>query len=667
MSQSLLNIYEFGSYRIDAAKRLLFRDGEVVPLTPKCFEILVALVENRGAVIDKESLMKRVWPDSFVEEGNLTYNISILRKALGERAGERQYIATVPGRGYQFVATVNPFSLGSAEEALNGPAIDQTSQRVEKPHQQGEANAQRPEQNGHGTSMDYAQRIDSSINATRLSTEGTPASFGRYRLVFITVALATIAVIGAVGYLRSGGSTSEPIRKLAVLPLINGSDGQDLEYLSEGISESLINSLSQLAGVKVIARTSSFKYKGLAVDPNQVARELGVEAILTGRVALLGDNLQISTELMDARDNTQIWGEQYIRKASDLLLVQSEISTTIARKLRLKLTPPEQQQLAKRETFDPQAYEMILRGRFHREKEGTENLNTAVDYFKRAITVDPACAAGYAELSIMYTALSSRGILDPKEYLPQAEAAARKALDLDENLGEAHYALANLEANTWNWSAAGIDFERALELNPGLARARYRHAVYLSIMREHDRAVEEIERARELSPLSPRFRANVGMILLLARRYDEAVEVLKNTLDMDQSYGPARTYLGQTYAAKGMYREAIAAYQDAIKLGDDLGLSTQIHLGAAYAWAGQREKAQSILERLKTTREYVSAGLLPILYVALGEREQAFASLERAYNEHDPQLQYLGVYPEFDPIRSDPRFQDLMRRVGLPQ
>jgi tetratricopeptide (TPR) repeat protein len=238
---------------------------------------------------------------------------------------------------------------------------------------------------------------------------------------------------------------------------------------------------------------------------------------------------------------------------------------------------------------------------------------------------------------------------------------------LDGDLAEANYALANLETNTWRWAAAATDFERALELNPNLDRARFRHAVYLSIMGQSDQAFEEIERARELNPLSLRFRGNVGLVLLLTRRFDEAIKVLKNTLEMDPRSGEAQTFLGQAYAAKGMYPEAIAAFQEAIKLGDDLGVSTQIHLGAAYANAGQREKALATLKRLQTMREYVSPGLLPVLHIALGEREQAFTSLERAYAEHDPQLQYLGVYPGFDPIRSDQRFQDLMRRVGLPQ
>ena len=664
MTRQTQGIQEFGPYRLDAAKRLLLRAGEVVPLTPKCFEILLVLVENSGEVIDKQRLMNRVWPDSFVEEGNLTYNISVLRKALGERANEHHYIVTVPGRGYQFVAGVTEVSL------------DGTKRSGQAPSEAGGAFITKPALELNEAVVESRKTVvlspvmeadkDGLASPTERESVKKAARIGRHKFVAVVV-ITLVAFIGAGAYLLSGRNSQRPPSTVAVLPFANSSGNPDMEYLSDGISESLINSLSQLPGIKVIARSSSYKYKGQEVDPKEAARTLGVEAILTGRVTLLGDNLLISTELTDARDNTQIWGAQYNRKASDLLSMQTVISGEIAKKLRLKLTNAEQQQLARHETVNPQAYEMLLRGRLHREKSGTENLKRAVEDFKRAITIDPAYAGAYAELCVMYTLLSSRGILDPKEYLPQAEAAGRKALELDDNLAEVHFALANLQICTWDWVAAAGNFERAFELNPGLARARFRYSFYLSVMRQHDQALAEMERARELDPLSLRFKANVGLVLFLARRYDEAVDVLQSTLAMDQSFGEAQTHLALTYAAKGMYPEAIAAYQEAVKLGDDLGLSTQIHLGAAYARAGQREKAQAILRRLLASKEYVSSGLLPILYIALGEREQAFTWLERAYAEHDLQLQYLGLYPGFDPIRSDPRFIDLMRRVGLPQ
>jgi tetratricopeptide (TPR) repeat protein len=368
---------------------------------------------------------------------------------------------------------------------------------------------------------------------------------------------------------------------------------------------------------------------------------------------------------MDAREGTQVWGNQYNRRRADLLAAQAELSGEIARQLRLKLTPVNQQQLTKRDTVNAEAYELVLRGRAQREKGSPENLKRAVELFKSAISIDPSYALPHAELSIIYGLLTSSNLLNPKEYRPQAQAEARQALALDANLADAHYAMANVEMDIWNWPAAAAAFDRALELNPSLARARWRHALYLSIMGQHDQAIAEIERARELNPLSPRFKAYVSIMLLNAHRIDEGIKVLQNTLALDPNSREALTGLGYAYLAKGMYAEAISYYQKAIKLGYT-GTSTQIYLGAAYARGGERNKALAILKRLQTSKEYVSPGELTVLYVALGQREEAFASLERAYAERDVQLGGLGHEPGFDPVRSDPRFINLMQRVGLP-
>jgi serine/threonine protein kinase/Tfp pilus assembly protein PilF len=485
---------------------------------------------------------------------------------------------------------------------------------------------------------------------------------GALALVAVIVALSTaLAYLAYTHYVKG---SKEAITSLAVLPFVNASNDAEKEYLSDGISESLISRLSQLPGVKVIANSSSSKYKGKDIDPQQVAHALGVTSILTGRVTQLADNLSISVELIDARDGTQVWGEQYNRKATDLLQVQAEISSEIAGKLRLRLTAGQQQQVNGHETVNPQAYELLLKGRFYRSKGGTLDRKQAAEYFQQAIAVDPNYALAYAELSNAYRTLVGSSNLDPKEYLPKAEEAAAKAIELDENLADAHYVQANLKTYAWAWADAEKEYKRAIELNPNLALAHRWYAGYLRLVGRHEQAIEEINRARELDPLSLPVSATVGYILFSARQYDQAIEALKKTLGMDQDYPYTHLFLGFTYAAKGMLPEAINAYQEAIRLGLD-SPSTQIYLGAAYARSGDRERAQTILTRLQTSQQYVSPGQWAILYVAQGEREQAFAALERAYEEHDLQLQYLGVEPEFDPLRSDPRFQDLLRRVGL--
>jgi tetratricopeptide (TPR) repeat protein len=368
--------------------------------------------------------------------------------------------------------------------------------------------------------------------------------------------------------------------------------------------------------------------------------------------------------LLLRRDGIQLWGEQYNRGATDVLQVQSEISREIAEKLRLRLTTGERQQLTRRESVNPQAYELLLRGRFSWRKQDVENQKKAVDYYQQAISIDPTYALAYAELSASYTVLYGSGNLDPKEFRPRAEAAVHKALELDESLADAHYALANLKQYAWEWAAADREYQRAIELNPNLAEAHRFYSFYLMIRGRYDEAIAEAKRARELDPLSLERSAHVAVCLTVARRYDEAIEFSRKTLEMDQNFAGAHYALAGAYAGKGMYREAIAEYQEMIKLGGDTP-TDQIYLGSFYAKAGERGKAQEILKRLQTSKEYVSPGELAVLYTALDEREQAFASLEKAYAAHDLQLQNLGIDNSFDSLRDDARFQDLMRRVGL--
>jgi serine/threonine protein kinase/Tfp pilus assembly protein PilF len=493
----------------------------------------------------------------------------------------------------------------------------------------------------------------------------------RGSLLVLTALVAVTAVAAYFTYSRYWAESNRAnidsnigIRSVAVMPFAKKSDDPNMEYLSDGISESLINSLAQLPGIKVIARSSSFKYRGKDADAQDVANALGVEAILTGRVTQLGNNLLISVELMDARDKTQVWGEQYNRKATDLLAIQSEISREIAAALRLKLTNAEQQQLAKHEKTNPQAYELLLKARFYGVKGRTEDVKKALDFYQEAIVVDPEYALAYALLSGAYGGLIGISSLDPKELSLKREAAARKALELDERLAEAHLALAFIKQDAWEWAAAEREFQRSLELNPNLADAHQRYGEYLGSIGRYEQAIAEIKRARELDPISPGVYNSMGGVLMIARQYDGAIDALKKSLELDQNSPIAHAFLGYVYAEKGMYAESIAAYQQFIKLnGDDP--SIQISLGLTYAKAGQREKARAILRQVETTKEYVSPNELATLYAALGEREQAFAALEKAFAAHDPQLRYLPSDFVYDSLRSDPRFADLLRRVGL--
>lgn len=482
------------------------------------------------------------------------------------------------------------------------------------------------------------------------------------------VATVLLATLPAAGYGIYKGVTADRasagITSLAVLPFQNGSRDPAQDYLSDGISESLINRLSQLPGMKVVANSSSARYKGKDADPQEVARALDVAGVLAGRVLLKDDRLSISVELIDGRDRTQVWGEQYVRDATDLLDVQAEISREIARTLQLRLTPGQQQRLEAREIRNPDAYELLLKGHFARARGSANDRKNAGDYFARAIALDPSYALAHADLSDIYRSLAGGSLVNPAEYLPKARSAAERALQLDEHLPEGHYALANLMTYAWQWEDAEREYKRAIALNPNLALAHRWYAAYLRLVGRHGEAIAEITRARALDPLSPGVNATVGFVLASARRHDEAIATLTKTIELDADYPYSYLFLGSTYAAQRKYTEAIAAYQKAIARGLDTP-ATQIALGAAYAHAGDTRQARALLARLRTRTDHVSPGELAMLYAALGEREQAFALLAKAYEARDIQLQYLGVNTGFDPLRSDPRFQDLLRRVGL--
>jgi TolB-like protein/DNA-binding winged helix-turn-helix (wHTH) protein/Tfp pilus assembly protein PilF len=583
MSLQTKHIYEFGPFRLDAAEHLLLRDGEAVPLTPKAFDLLLALVERHGHLVEKDELMKKVWPDTFVEETNLTSNISQLRKALGDGENGERYIETAPKRGYRFVAGVREVQAVLDEDELLPEQAPRVAERAS----------------------------DAKIILREI--------FRRKLSVIAALAVLLIAVSGAAYFVFFAPRTTASIDAIAVLPFVNGSGDQDLEYLSDGLSESLIDRLAQLPRLKVIARSSSFKYKGREVDPQEIAQALGVQGIITGRVTQRGDSLMIHAELVNARDKTQIWGEQYQRKAGDALALQAEIAREIAERLHARLTAREQEQLARRETANPKAYELVLKGNFSRNKDVPEARKKAVEYYQQALALDPNYALAYAQLS---RGLVISGALPEQEARARAEAAARKAVELDEALPQARLALARVEMYNWNWAAAQWEFQRALALNPNLADAHQEYAGYLDLMGQHEQAIAEAKRSLSLDPLSLRASLYIGFLHYSARQFDRAIEALQETIEFDPSFSPAHLILGYVYAAKQMYPEAIAAYEKAIQLGDQT-TSAQIYLGYALAKAGRRAEAQAIHNNLNRDAHY-------------------------------------------DSLRADPRFQRLVRRVGLP-
>lgn len=459
---------------------------------------------------------------------------------------------------------------------------------------------------------------------------------------------------------------SGSIDSLAVMPLLNGSSDPGAEYLSDGITESIINSLSQLPGLRVMARSTVFHYKGQQIDPRRVGQELDVRAMMTGRVIPLGNKLIINVELVDVADGRQLWGEQYNRSADDILAVQEEISREILGKLKLRLTGGVTQHLGKRFTEDTEAYRLYLQGRFYSNKNTREGLMKGIEFFQKAIELDPEYALAYSGLADAWYGLSSAH-LPPKEAMPKARDAALKAMELDESLAEPHASLGLVRAfYEWDWKGAEDEYKRAIALNPGHAASHHRYGWYLALMGRLDEATELMKRAEELDPLSLEINTDLGLSLFFARDYDAAFEQFEKAVQMDPNFIWTRFFVAWALEQKGDVERAIAEYQRTLALENAQFIRAA--LGHAHALAGQTDKTREVLAELLALAEtqHVSSYDLAILHSVLGEKDQAFAALERAYDLRSEALVWLKVDPRLDPIRLDRRFIDLLRRVGLP-
>jgi serine/threonine protein kinase len=490
-----------------------------------------------------------------------------------------------------------------------------------------------------------------------------------------------LTLIGAVALVLALGGLSywyftrpaQAIDSVAVLPFINVGGDANTEYLSDGITESLINSLSQLPNLKVIARSSVFRYKGKEVDPQVVGRELGVGAVLTGRVVQLGDNLTIQTELVDVATQTRLWGENYTRKVSDIIPLQDEISREISDKLRLKLSGEEKKQLAKRYTDNSEAYQLYWKGRYNWNKRRPEDVREAIRYFQQAIELDRNYALAYTGLADCYV-LGNLLQMSPKEAMPIAIEKTNTALSIDPELAEAHTSLAKIKLSyEWDWAGAESEFKKALELKPGYATAHQWFGVYLSEMGRHDESLRYRKRALDLDPLSLSIATGVGRAYFWARRYDEGIAQLEKTLERDPKYADTHWSLGLNYEGKKMYAEAISAYQKAISLSKTAefpeGKPEMIaNLGHAYAVSGRRAEALKIIDDLKELingQSYVSPYSIALIYVGLEQKDQAFEWLDKAYAERDESYIHLKVDPRLDTLRSDPRLAQRLRLINL--
>ncbi|MGD0792768.1 MAG: protein kinase [Terriglobales bacterium] len=487
-------------------------------------------------------------------------------------------------------------------------------------------------------------------------------------LAAVIVVLITFN-IGNWRKLVPGGTGARPIESLAVLPVKNFSGDPGQEFFADGMTDALIAGLAQIKAVKVISRTSIMHYKGTSETLPQIARELGVDGIVEASVMRSGSRVRMTAQLIEAREDRHLWARNYERDMTDVLALQSELVQAIAGEIRVQLTPQENERLKAARRVNPEAYEAYLKGRFYWNKRAGQDITKSIEYFQHAIEIDPDYALAYVGLADSYALLPDFGDARPREAIPKARAAAAKAIEIDDALAEAHAPLAYISAYyDYDWAAAEREFKRAVELNPGDATAHHWYALCLLFLGRHDEATAEIERARSLDPLSLAINTSVGTVLFYSRHYDSAIEQYRKTLEMDPTFVQARDYLGNVYLQNGMCERAIAEFQKAADLSGGQ-VRCMAGLGRAYAAAGKREQARKMLEQLKkrAQQSYVSRYELALIYTGLGEKEQAFAWLEQAYEERDRRLVELGVGPQVDPLRSDQRFQDLLRRMNFPQ
>jgi TolB-like protein/DNA-binding winged helix-turn-helix (wHTH) protein/Tfp pilus assembly protein PilF len=631
------SVVRFGTYEVSLQSGEVRKAGVKIRVQQQPMKLLEILLERPGEVITREELRGRVWADESFGDFDQAVNIAIakLRSALGDSAENPRYIETLPKRGYRFIADVS--------------VVD------------ADAQTKKPES--------AAPDLPGTEPRHELQTAGLTVA-PKHRLwptrrITVVLALVLSLPILAVWLFRSRGRPPAGIHSLAVLPLDNLSGDASQDYFADGMTDELITDLAQISALRVISRTSVMVYKGARRPLPEIARELNVDAVVEGTVLRSGEQVRITAQLIQTPADRHLWAESYEGDLHDTLALQKKVARAIAEHIRIELTPKEQAVLKNAKVVNPEAYEAYLKGRYFWNKRTADGLERAVDYFDQAIEKDPNYAQAYAGLADSYALLGDweYGVLAPSEAYPKAKAAAIKALELDNALGEAHTSLAfSLDVFDWDWESAEKEFRRAIELNPGYATAHHWYAWHLSEMARNSEAIAEMRKAENLDPLSLIISADVAEILLVAHLNDEAIAQSRKTVDMDPNFAIAHYELGQAFVEKHSYNEAIAEFQKAIELSGG-SIPCTSNLAYAYAVSNKRNEAVKILNDLKT-RSTRNAAEIALMYVGLGEKDQAMKWLGKAYEEHfNPSIL---LRPAFDPLRSDPRFQNLVHRIGLP-
>jgi len=585
MNGAAPQFYDFGPFRMDLTEHVLLREGKPVALTPKAFDTLLMLVRNSGRIVEKDELLKIIWPDTFVEEATLAQNVFTLRKALGGSEGE-QYIQTIPKRGYRFVAAVT-------EVSDESPGV--------------------------------------GLGQLGTETENTPDG-------------ETLA------------------RSLAVLPLVNESADPNIEYLCDGITESIVNTLSLLPELHIKACSTVRHYKGREINPQEAGNELGVDAVLTGRISEFGKSLLIRMELVDVTHGWQIWGEEYSEKLSDIHKFQRVVAKDISEKLRLKLRGDDWERVLELRTHNVEAYELYLKGRHFLNKRTKDGYEKAIDFFEQAIEIDSSFALAHSGLADSYILFDFYGLKSPWETIPKARAAATRAVALDNDLAEAHTSLGAIKlVYDRDLLGAEREFKRAIRLNPKYSRGHDGYAHCLIEMGQIEQSMAECKLALELEPLDLEINQHLGWCYLLALDADRAIEQLHRTLALGPDFYRARILLGIAYAQKKEFAQAIAQFLQASRIEKTPVLSG--FLGYTYAMAGKKEALEILHDLLEESKQnYVPPYSIALVYTGLGKQNEALEWLQKAFVEHSHWRGWLSLTPELDSLSSHPQFTKLLRR-----
>ena len=639
-------LWRFGVFEVDLRRAELRKQGMKVKLCGQPFQILAVLLEHPGELVTREEIRGKLWAgDTFIDfEHSVNSSVQRLREALGDAAEHPRYIETLPRHGYRFIAAVEPVA----------PVPSLAT--------------------GGGGEVRFQVRADWTFGLQEPETPPRRKWWLVVASAAVIVALMALLVARNVGGLRERvlqavGAAREPplqIQSIAVLPFDNLSHDPEQEYFADGMTEELITNLGRISALRVISRTSVMQYKGTKKPLPQIARELNVDAIVEGTVQRSQNRVHITANLLHAPSDRHLWAESYERDLRDVLTLQGEVARAIAEEIKIKITPQEQARLTSAPAVNPEAYRLYLQGRYQASKRTLPGFEKSTLLFQQALEKDPGYSLAHAGLAETYGLLPFYGGASPHEAFPKAKVAALKALELDSSLAEGHAALGFvLFYGDWDWTAAERELKHAIELNPGYVISHHWYAEYLAAMGRHDQAIAEIKRAQELDPLSPLLLSVGGRVFNLARRYDEAIEQCRKALELDSNYAVTHSNLGSSFLGKQMYEEAAAEF---ILADRGQGKTNSSGQALAYALTGKRGEALKILKRLRepSSRLELNSLMGATLYLALGEKQGALDWLERAYQEHDPYAPFWNVSPALDPLRSDPRFQDLLRRMNFP-